>query len=154
MQKKLPIIAIVALLLAGGVYKFALAKPAPEPEYKVEGEVYVIPKEFLVNLKDGRFARLNVALEFDHGYSAAVAAEEAAAGHGAKGAAKPVEGFGILPQEPVVRDIISDTISDSSARQFRSHERRERLKKRIRRKIDKATDVKVHEVLFTDVAVQ
>lgn len=154
MKKKLPIIAVIALVLAGGVYKFALATPPPKPEYKVEGEVYVIPKEFLVNLKDGRFARLNVALEFGHGYSAAVAAAEAAAGHGGKGAAKPVEGFGILPQEPVVRDIISDTISDSSARQLSSHERRERLKKRIEKKINKTTDVKVHEVLFTDVAVQ
>lgn len=154
MKKKLPIIAVVALVLAGGVYKFALATPTPKPKYKVEGEVYVIPKEFLVNLNDGRFARLNVGLEFSHGYSAAVAAEEAAAGHGAKGAAKPVEGFGILPQEPVVRDIISDTISDSSARQLSSRERRERLKKRIAKKINKTTDVNVHEVLFTDITVQ
>lgn len=64
MKKKLPIIAVVALVLAGGVYKFALATPTPKPKYKVEGEVYVIPKEFLVNLNDGRFARLNVGLEF------------------------------------------------------------------------------------------
>lgn len=155
MKKKLPIIVIVALLLSGGVYKFALAEPEAKPKYKIEGEVYVLPTEFMVNLRDGRFARLNVGLIFAHGYSSAIAAEEAAkhAG-GKKGAAKPVEGFGILPQEPFVRDIVTDTLSAATARQLTSGERREKLKKRVARRINKTTDVKVEEVLFTDVAVQ
>ena len=57
MNKKIIIIAVAALVLAGGAYKTVLAKPkekAPEP--KVHGTVYVLPKEFLVNLADGRFA--------------------------------------------------------------------------------------------------
>ncbi len=154
MKKKLPIILVAALLLAGGVYKFALAEPAAKPKHKIEGEVYVLPTEFVVNLRDGRFARLNVGLIFDHSYSSAIAAEEAAKHAGGKTAAKLVEGFGILPQEPFVRDIVTDTLSASTAGQIASRERRERLKKRIARKINKTTDVKVEEVLFTDVAVQ
>ena len=57
MKKKLIIAVVVALVAAGGAYKTVLAKPkekAPEP--KVHGTVYVLPKEFLVNLADGRFA--------------------------------------------------------------------------------------------------
>jgi flagellar basal body-associated protein FliL len=63
MNKKIIIIAVAALVLAGGAYKTVLAKPkekAPEP--KVHGTVYVLPKEFLVNLADGRYAKLQVAL--------------------------------------------------------------------------------------------
>ena len=65
-KKKLIIIVVVALVAAGGAYKFVLAKPkekAPKP--KVHGTVYMLPKEFLVNLADGRFAKLQVALVLD-----------------------------------------------------------------------------------------
>ena len=50
------IIPIVLLLVVGGVYKFVIAKPAVVPKHKVEGEVYVLPKDFLVNLTDGKTA--------------------------------------------------------------------------------------------------
>ena len=66
MKKKLPIIVVVALLLAGGAYKTVLAKPKEaEPKHKVEGTVYVLPKEFLVNLADGRFAKVSVGFVMD-----------------------------------------------------------------------------------------
>jgi len=62
MKKKL-IIVVVALVAAGGAYKTVLAKPAEkEKKPKVEGQVYVMPKEFLVNLSGGRFAKFSVAL--------------------------------------------------------------------------------------------
>ena len=73
-KKKLIIIAVLALVVAGGAYKTVLANPkekAPEP--KVAGTVYVLPKEFLVNLADGRFAKLQVALVVEHAPVAAVA---------------------------------------------------------------------------------
>ena len=63
------IVPLVLLLVVGGVYKFVLAKPAPTPKPKVEGEVYVLPKDFLVNLTDGKFAKLGVGLVFDEGLS-------------------------------------------------------------------------------------
>ena len=72
---------------------------------KVHGEVYVLPKDFLVNLSDGRFGKLNVALVFDHGFTAA----PAAGGHGA-GTEAP-EGYGVLTQEPLVRAIVTDVLT-------------------------------------------
>jgi flagellar basal body-associated protein FliL len=148
-KSKLKIIIPLVLVILAGTYKFALAKPAPEPKHKVEGEVYVMPKEFLVNLADGHFAKLGVALVFEHGFSSA---PPAAGGHGA--APKPPEGFGQLQQEPLVRDIVTDVLTDAEARELTSKRGRHHLKERIAKRIVRSTDVEVEEVLFTDVAVQ
>ena len=147
MMSKLKIILPLALIIAGGAYKFALAKPAPAPKPKVEGEVYVLPKDFLVNLADGRYGKLNVALVFDHGFTAA-----AETGH--EGGPEAPEGYGVLTQEALVRDIITDTLTDATAKQLTDRKERDELKEKVAKKINKTTDVKVHEVLFTDVAVQ
>jgi len=146
-MSKLKIILPLALIIAGAAYKFALAKPAPAPKPKVEGEVYVLPKDFLVNLADGRYGKLNVALVFDHGFTAA-----AETGH--EGGAEAPEGYGVLTQEALVRDIITDTLTDATAKQLTDRKERDELKEKVAKKIDKTTDVKVDEVLFTDVAVQ
>src|SRR5438094_600178 len=63
MKKKLLIALPVLLVGLGGVYKFVLAKPAPAPKPKVDGEVYVLPRDFLINLSDGQFVKLDVAVE-------------------------------------------------------------------------------------------
>lgn len=149
MASKLKIvIPVVLLLVAGAAYKFVLAKPSAEAKPKIEGTVYVLPKEFLVNLSEGQFAKLGVGIVLspdDH----SLAAE---GGHGA--AVKPPEGFGPLPQEAVIRDIVTDTLTDRGSGDLINREGRERLKKRILRTIKKKTDVHVEDVLFTDVAVQ
>jgi flagellar basal body-associated protein FliL len=142
------IIPVVLLLVAGAAYKFVLAKPAAEAKPKIEGTVYVLPKEFLVNLSEGRFAKLGVGIVLspeDHSLAPA-------GGHGA--AVKPPEGFGPLPQEAVIRDIVTDTLTDRGSQDLIDREGRARLKKRIMRTITKHTDVHVEDVLFTDVAVQ
>lgn len=142
------IIPVVLLLLLGGVYKFVIAKPAAVAKPKIAGTVYVLPKEFLVNLSEGRFAKLGVGLVLgEHDESLATAAKD-------KEAVKPPEGFGPLPQEAVIRDIITDVLTDRSAGNLISRTGRERLKKSIIETIDKRTDVHVTDVLFTDVAVQ
>jgi flagellar FliL protein len=148
MKSKLKIIVPLALILFGGVYKFALAKPAPAPHHKIAGEVYVLPKSFLLNLSDGKYVAMGVALVLKEGYSAV----PAAGGHAA--AAAPPEGYGTLPQEPVIRSIVTDTVTDASSSQLVSRKGRETLKKRILRRIDKYTDVQADDVLLTDVAVQ
>lgn len=71
-----------------------------------------------------------------------------------KEAVKPPEGFGPLPQEAVVRDIVTDTLTDQADHDLIDREGRERLKKRIIRSIAARTDVRVEDVLFTDVAAQ
>ena len=146
MKSKLKFIVPILLLVMGGVYKFVLAKPGPPaPKPKVDGQVYVLPKEFLINLSGGRFAKLSVGLVLDE--TQPTASED-------KEAAKPPEGFGTLPQEAVIRDLVTDTLTDDSAESLVSENGREKLKSRLLVSIKKKTDVKVEEVLFTDVAVQ
>jgi flagellar FliL protein len=149
MKSKLKIIIPLALVIAGGAYKFVLAKPAPLPTPKVEGEVYVLPKDFLVNLQDGKFAKFGVGLVFRHGFSSV----PAAGGHGAAAAAPP-EGYGVLTQEALVRDIVTDEVTSTTARDLTTRKGRKSLKKSILKRIDKETDVKAEDVLLTDVAVQ
>jgi flagellar protein FliL len=147
MKSKLKIIVPVLLIALGGVYKFVLAKPAATAKPKVNGEVYVMPKDFLINLADGRFAKVDVGFIFKHGFAGAP-------GGGHEAAAKPPEGYGDLSQEAVVRDIVTDTITGSTAQDLTSRKGREQLKDKIRARILKTTDVKVADVLFMDVAVQ
>jgi flagellar FliL protein len=149
MKSKLKIILPLVLVLVGGVYKFALAKPAPVPKPKIAGEVYVLPKDFLINLQGGRFAKLGVALVFHHGFAAA----PAGGAHGGS-AAPATEGYGVLPQEAVVRSIVTDVLTDEPARRLQSKYGRKKLQHEIHERIAKETDVKAEEVLFTDVAVQ
>jgi flagellar basal body-associated protein FliL len=137
------VIPIVVLVVIGGVYKFVLAKPA-EAKPKVDGAVYVLPKEFLVNLSDGHFAKLSVALVLPESEVAASGGE----------AATPPEGYGALPQEAAVRAVITDTVTDAQARDLTSRKRRAKLRDECLKSIKAHTDVKAKDVLFTDVAVQ
>ncbi len=147
MKNKKVMVPLIALLLVGAVAKFVLAKPAPEGTHKVDGTVYVLPKEFLLNLNDGRYAKLNVAL--------VLAPEQpTAAGGGHEAAAAPPEGFGTLEQEAAVRDVVTDVVTDRSGDELISANGRRRIKQQILAGIRARTDVKVNDVLFPDVAVQ
>jgi flagellar FliL protein len=147
MKKKL-IIVLIPLLVLGGVYKFVLAKPkeaAAKP--KVEGTVYVLGKEFLVNLESGRFAKVTVALVLHHDDVSTVPA-------GGHSAPTPPEGYGAMAQEAVVRAIVTDELTDTKAGDVIDREGREHVQEKILKEIHHKTDVKVEEVLFTDVTVQ
>jgi flagellar FliL protein len=148
MNKKL-ILAVIPLLVLGGAYKFVLAKPKAEAKPpKVEGTVYVLGKEFLVNLADGRFAKMSVALVLDpKDHSTA-----AAGGH--EGGATPPEGYGAMAQEGVVRSIITDVVTDAQDRDLIGRRGRAELQKEILERMHDETDVHVDKVLFTDVTVQ
>jgi flagellar FliL protein len=144
MRGKLKIVIPLALLLVlGGLYKVVLAKPTAKHEPKVDGQVYVLGKEFMVNLTDDHFAKLNVALVLAEGQLPA-----------GEGGAEPPEGFGPLEQEAVVRDVITDTVTDATSKQLVSRKGRHSLKAKVLKRIRDKTDVKVNDVLFTDVAVQ
>lgn len=150
MKKKLMIVIPVVLIALGGVYKFVLAKPKAEAaKPKVHGQVYVLPKQFLVNLDEGRVAQLTVGLIVEPGDTST--APPADAEHGA---AKPPEGWGLMPQEAVVRDVITDELTGRRDSELIEREGREKVKKAIAKQILKHSDVKVEEVLLTDVTVQ
>ena len=143
MKKKLKFIVPIVLVLVGGVYKTVLAKPAKLPKPKIEGTVYVMPKEFLLNMADGRYAKLDVSLVLDK--------EEVLPT--AEGGTSN-ENYGALEQEPAVRDVITDVVTDEPSKDLIDRDGRELLKKKILKEIRVKTDVKVDEILFTDVAVQ
>ena len=149
MNKKMIIFALVPLLVLGAAYKFVLAKPKAEAKPpKIEGTVYVLGKEFLVNLADGRFAKLSVALVLnpkDHSTAAG-------GGHGA--APTPPEGYGAMAQEGVVRSIVTDIVTDAEDRDLVGRKGRTELQEKVLEKIHELTDVHADKVVFTDVTVQ
>ncbi len=149
MKKKLIILVVVLLAGAGGAYKFVLSKPKKaEAKPKVEGSVYVLGKEFLVNLSEGRFAKLTVALVLDpHDTST-----QPAGGHAA--APAPPEGYGPMTQEALIRAIVTDALTDAHADDLIDRKGRQHLQEDILKSIEKSTDVHADEVLFTDVTVQ
>jgi len=148
MKRKKILIPLLVVVVAGIAAKFVLAKPAPVVHHKIDGVVYVLPKEFLVNLSDGRYAKVNVALVLDHSQPTAAAA----GGHEA--AAEPPEGFGTLEQEAAVRDVITDVLTGQSGDELIDRRGREQVKAEILREIRARTDVRTEEVLLPDVAVQ
>ena len=140
-RKKLILIAIGVLVVAGLAYKMVLA-PKSESKVKVEGTVYVMPKEFLLNLAGGRYAKVTVALVLAPGQSTGA------------GTATPPEGFGTLEQEPLVRQIVTDNLTGVPAGDLTSRKMRHHLQSRIREEVDKTTDVKTKGIVFTDLVVQ
>jgi len=148
MKKKLMIVLPVLLVVLGGAYKFVLAKPKEaEAKPKVDGSVYILEKEFLVNLHNGRFAKLTVALVLAHDDTSTAAA-------GGHGGTTPPEGYGAMSQEAVIRAIVTDDLTDVTAADVIDREGREHLQEKILKDILKKSDVKAEEVLFPDVTVQ
>jgi flagellar basal body-associated protein FliL len=149
MNKKMIIFALVPLLVLGAAYKFVLAKPKAEAKPpKIEGTVYVLGKEFLVNLADGRFAKLSVALVLnpkDHSTAAA-------GGHGA--APTPPEGYGAMAQEAIIRAIVTDELTGKAAEELEDDKKRDNLREHILERIHKETDVHADDILFPDLTVQ
>ena len=145
-KKLVPVVVLLAVL--GGVYKFVIAKPAKaEPKPHVEGTVYMLQKEFLINLADGRFAKMQVGLVLAHDDTSTVAA-------GGEHAATPPEGYGSMAQEGIVRDLITAELTDATDKDLIGENGREKLKDKILKSLKKYTDVKVEHILFSDLTVQ
>jgi flagellar basal body-associated protein FliL len=140
-RKKLILIALGVLVVAGLAYKMVLA-PKSESKVKVEGTVYLMPKEFLLNLAGGRYAKLTVALVLAPGQSTG------------SSTATPPEGFGTLEEEPLVRQIVTDNITGIPAASLTSRKQRHEIQAQIRKEVDRTTDVKTKSVVFSELVVQ
>ena len=145
MKKKLIIGLVVVLAIGGYVAKSMLLKPKVVIP-KVNGTVYVLPHQFTLNMADGRYATLTAALLLAPGQSDGATAEAAAPSSEAI--------VGTLPEEAVIRDIITNTITAQPGSALTSAGGREHLKREILHEIKTGTDDKISGVLFTDVAVQ
>ena len=146
MKKIAPVIVLIVVLAAA--YKFVIAKPtAAKAKPKVDGTVYILGKEFLVNLADNRFAKLTVALVLDHKDTSVPAA-------GGEGGATVPDGFGAMTEEAAVRDVITNDLTDAKADDLITAKGRAGVKEEILKDLKAHTDVKVDDILFTDVTVQ
>ena len=86
---------------------------------KIDGTVYVMPKEFLLNMADGRYAKLDVALVLDK--SVVLPAVEGASADAS---------YGALEQEPAVRDVITNVVTDAPSTDLIDRDKREALQDR------------------------
>jgi flagellar basal body-associated protein FliL len=141
-NKKVLVILLVVILGAGAAY--SMTKPKLVVKDKIQGTIYVLPGTFLLNLSDGHFAKLTLGLLLAPGQSAG----GAAAGSSAS------ESAGTLPEEAVIRDLVTNLMTNESSSMLSSDSGRTRVKHEILDAIREQTDVKVQRVLFPDLTVQ
>ena len=144
MKKKLMII-IPVLLLGGGYVAKAKLMPPKVVKPKIAGEIYILPKQFTLNLQDGHFATLTVALELAPGQSD---------GASATADTSSTSTVGTLPEEAVIRAIITNLITNQTSSALITTSGRSNLESQILSQISSQTDDKIDQVFFTDVAVQ
>ena len=141
-KRKFALIAVLVVLLGAG---YTMTKPHASLTQKVKGTIYQLPKSFLINLSGGQFAKLDVALILSPGQPSS-AEGSAAASSG--------EEKGTLPEEPLVRAIITNAITGQSSEALLDEGARVGIEHQILKQIDERTDVKVESVLFPDLTVQ
>jgi flagellar basal body-associated protein FliL len=146
MTKKKLIIILLVVLGGGGFAAKTLLLPKPAvAKPKIDGIIYVLPKGFTLNLTDGRYATMTIGLILAVGQTD---------GSSAAAAGPSPAGIGTLPEEPAIRAIITNVITNQSSPALLTATGRAHLKKLILDAIKSSTDVKVTDILFTDVAVQ
>jgi flagellar basal body-associated protein FliL len=141
-NKKIMIVALLPIILFAG---YTMTKPKPVIKMKVKGTIYAMPQTFLVNLTDGRYAKLAVALELAPGQSDGASAASAASSEGAAGT---------LPEEALIREIVTNAVTNQSGETLISLPGRRAIQHQILLAIRQQTDVKTEAVLFPDVTVQ
>ncbi len=141
-KKKVMIALALPIVLFGG---YTMTKPKPVVKMKVKGTIYALPQSFLVNLSDGRYAKLAVALQLAPGQS-----DGATAGT----ASSSGEAAGTLPEEPLIREIVTNAVTNQNGETLISSRGRRAVQHQSLEGIDQQTDVKTEAVLFPDLTVQ
>ena len=144
MNKKriIPIVVVLVAVLGFAGYTFAM--PKKHVKVKVNGTIYVLPKQFTLNMKGGQYATLTVALLLAPSQSVGVTSATN----------PPPTGFGSLTEEAVIRAIITNDVTDQPASALVSQSGRQAIEKKILADIKSQTDTLVNNIYFTDVAVQ
>jgi flagellar basal body-associated protein FliL len=143
-NKKLMLAVALPILILGIGYK--MTRPAPVNKDKIKGTLYVLPAPFLLNLQQGRFAKLTVGLELAPGQSDGASATAAAA--------SGENAAGTLPEEPLVREIVTNAITNQNGETLVTEQGRKSIKHQILQTISRETDVKVEAILIPDLTVQ
>ena len=145
MKKKITIAVPILLVVLGVAYKFMAPKAKAAPQ-KIGGEIYVLPKQFTLNLQDGHFATMTVALELAPGQSDGASAEASGS--------DSTTGIGTLPEEAAIRALITNIVTNQTESALITAGGRARIEHQILKAIANSTDVKVTQVMLPDVAVQ
>lgn len=133
-KKKLLIIVVVLLLAAGGVAKFLMPgeKPKGPPPPPPPGPVLKL-ESITINLADGHFLKLGLALEMDG----------AGAAHG-----------GAEPDGSKALDLAIDEFSNKYLTELNSKKGRNEAKKHLTEEIKHAYHGSVTHVYFTEFVMQ
>lgn len=145
MSKKKLIIGVVALVFVGFV-GYTMTKPKKVVKLKVTGTLYIMPQSFLLNLSEGHYAKLAVGLQ--------LAPTQSDGASASSGSSSGTEGAGTLPEEPLVREIVTNTVTGQSGSTLISNTGRDSIKQQILTTIRTQTDLKVNAVLFPEITVQ
>jgi flagellar FliL protein len=142
MNRKKILIVLLVVILGGGAFAYKTMKKPKIVHMRIAGITYVLPTPFLLNLSDGQYAKLTVALELAPGQSDGASAASAGT------SSATTSDIGTLPEEAEVRAIVttSTALLDSSSRAS--------IETHILTLIGQQTDDKVTKVIFTDLTVQ
>lgn len=143
MSKKKLLIPLVLLLVLGVGY--SMAKPKKTVKLKVTGTIYIMPQAFLLNLSEGHYAKLSVALDLAPGQSTGASSSSSTGSS---------EAAGTLPEEALIREIVTNTVTGQNGATLVSEHGRTAIKHQILATITRQTDVKVQAVLFPELTVQ
>jgi flagellar FliL protein len=116
-------------------------KPKPP---KVNGTIYIMPKQFTLNLAGGQYASVTVALLLAPTQTAGTTDPSN----------PPPTGFGSLPEEAVVRAIVTDAITGRPTNVLLTPSGRAKLEASILHTIKTQTDDDIANIYLTDIAVQ
>jgi flagellar basal body-associated protein FliL len=144
MKKKILIPIIVVIVAVGGFAGYSFAMPKKHVKIKINGTIYILPKQFTLNMKGGQYATLTVALLLAPGQSEGVTSASN----------PPPTGFGSLTEEAVIRAIITNDVTDQPESALITASGRKAIEAKILSDIRSQTDTEVNAIYFTDVAVQ
>jgi flagellar FliL protein len=144
MKKKKFLIPLIVVLFVVVYAAYSVAMPHKKVTPKINGTVYILPKQFTLNLKGGQYATLTAALLLPPTQAIGVTSPSD----------PPPTGFGPLTDEAVIRAIITNDVTDQPASAQVTSAGRTKLEATILKNINSQTDTKATKIYFTDLAVQ
>lgn len=132
------------LVAIAGFAAYTLLSPKKAVKLKIPGTIYVLQKGFTINLSDGNYATLTVALQLGPNQSVGVTNPDN----------PPPTGFGSLTDEAPIRAIITNDVTDQPESALITQAGRARLEAKILKDINTQTDTVVTAIYLTDIAVQ
>ena len=130
-KKKLIIIAVLALVVLGAAYKFVLAKPASTAAAKPVGGDIVTLDPNTLNLTDGHYLKVAVAIQLVKGQAAATTFETSEA-----------------------QQLVLDEFSNRSITSLQSNATRQKLTDELTASLKKAYTGEIYKVFLTQFVTQ